>query len=68
MKELDSSGDLKSAKLFVVNFDDEKDLKKSLKVSSQSTIVAFVGSNEVGRSNGLTDQKKIEDFIQEKFK
>lgn len=68
LKELDSSGELKSVNLFVVNFDAEKDLKKSLNVSSQSTLVAFNGPKEVGRSSGLTDRKKIKEFIEENFK
>lgn len=68
LKELDSSGDLKSIKLLVANYDSEKDLKKTLNVNSQSTLVAFIGTKEVGRSSGVTDAKKLKEFVQEKFK
>jgi thiol-disulfide isomerase/thioredoxin len=45
---------MKDVKFFVANFDTEKDLKKALKVSTQSTFVVFKGGKEVARSTGQT--------------
>ena len=51
---------MKDVKLFVADFDTEKALKKSLKVSTQSTFVAFKGGKEVTRSTGQTSLNDIE--------
>ncbi len=42
--------------LFVANFDTENELKKSLHVFSQSTLVVFKKGKEVTRSTGQTHQ------------
>jgi thiol-disulfide isomerase/thioredoxin len=51
---------MKDVKLFIANFDTEKDLKKALTVYSQSTFVVFKGGKEVGRQTGQTDKAVIE--------
>ena len=51
---------MKSVKLFVANFDTEKALRKSLKVSTQGTFVVFKGAKEVARSSGQTNRGEIE--------
>ncbi len=51
---------MKDVKLFVANFDTEKELEKALKVYSQSTFVVFKGGKEVGRSTGQTQKSVIE--------
>ena len=51
---------MKDVKLFIADFDAEKDLKKALKVYSQSTFVVFRGGKEVGRSTGQTQRAVIE--------
>ena len=58
--ELLSEPRMKDVKLFVANFDTEKDLKKAMKVYSQSTFVVFKGGKEVGRSTGQTQKSVIE--------
>jgi len=45
---------MKDVKFFLANFDTEKELKKALKVSAQSTFVVFKGGKEVTRSTGQT--------------
>jgi thioredoxin 1 len=50
---------LKSVKFVVADFDTELDLKKALKVSSQSTFVVFKGGKEVARSTGQTQRAGI---------
>jgi thiol-disulfide isomerase/thioredoxin len=51
---------MKDVKLFIANFDTEKDLKKALTVYSQSTFVVYKGGKEVARSTGQTDKAVIE--------
>ena len=52
----------KFAKLVIleVDFDSQKDVLKSLKVQSQSTLISYKGDNEVGRSTGVTNKGTIE--------
>jgi thioredoxin 1 len=45
------------------DYDKEKDLKKSLNVSKQSTIVVFKGGKEVGRSTGSTSKDDLKKLI-----
>lgn len=42
-----------------VDFDRHKDVLKQLKVQSQSTLIAFKGKTEMGRSTGQTDPAAI---------
>ena len=45
------------------DYDKEKELKKSLKVSKQSTIVVFKGGQEVARSTGVTAKEELKSLI-----
>lgn len=63
LKKLEEKGQLKGVTLFKVNFDKETELKQALKVSAQSTLVAFYGNVETGRATGITDEKSIGDFL-----
>ncbi len=45
------------------DFDKEKDLKKTLNVSKQSTVVVFKGGKEVGRSVGSTSKDELKKLI-----
>ena len=49
--------------LFVANYDTEKELKKRLAVSQQSTFVAFKAGKEVARSTGQTDKGALADLF-----
>jgi len=51
---------MKTVKLIVVDFDNEKALKKRLRVSTQSTFVVFKAGKEVARSTGQTTREAIE--------
>ena len=48
---------------FKADYDKEKDLKKTLKVSKQSTVVVFKGGKEVARQAGLTDKMALKSLI-----
>ncbi|MFY9314673.1 MAG: thioredoxin family protein [Burkholderiales bacterium] len=52
--ELMRDAKMKDVTLFVADFDKEKELKKALRVSQQSTFVVFKGGKEVARSTGQT--------------
>jgi thiol-disulfide isomerase/thioredoxin len=45
--------------LLVVNYDKERELKRQLGVRTQSTVIAYKGSNETGRLAGDTDPKAL---------
>lgn len=48
--------------VFRVDYDGQKDVVKELGVSSQSTLIAFSGKTETGRSTGVTDPMKIREL------
>jgi thiol-disulfide isomerase/thioredoxin len=52
---------MKGVQMFIADFDNEKALKKQLRVSMQSTFVVFKGGKEVARSTGQTTRPAIED-------
>ena len=54
VQELMRDPKMKDVTLFLADFDNEKDLKKALRVSMQSTFVVFKGGKEVARSTGQT--------------
>jgi thioredoxin 1 len=60
---LSKDPDLQSVTVFTADFDQEKDLKKTLGVQKQSTLVVFKNGKEVGRSTGTTDPKSIKALI-----
>ena len=49
----------KALTVFVADFDKEEALKQRLKVTMQSTLVAFKGGKEVARSTGQTDKAEL---------
>jgi len=59
VQELLKEPKMKEVTLFVADYDKEKDLKKALRVSSQSTFVVFKGGKEVARSTGQTKKEDL---------
>jgi thiol-disulfide isomerase/thioredoxin len=59
VQELMRDPKMKEVTLFVADFDNEKDLKKALRVSQQSTFVVFKGGKEVVRSTGQTRKAEL---------
>jgi thioredoxin 1 len=49
----------KTLTVFVADFDKEEALKAQLKVTMQSTLIAFKGGKEVARSTGQTDKAEL---------
>lgn len=54
-RALQSDADLKSATVLVVDYDKERELKRSLGIRSQSTIVVYKGNQETKRVAGETE-------------
>lgn len=50
---------LKSIAAFRVDFDQQKNIVRKFKASTQSTLIVFKGGKEVGRSTGVTDKDSI---------
>lgn len=59
VRELLNEPRMKDVLLFVADYDKEKDLKKALRVSAQSTFVIFKGGKEVARSTGQTSKAAL---------
>ena len=63
LEQLKASGELKGMTVLVADYDKEKELKRQLKVRSQSVIVVFKGAAEVARSNGETKPEQIQQAL-----
>jgi thioredoxin 1 len=61
---LSNDPELKSVTIFVADFDTEKALKQSLKVTMQSTFVVFKQGHEVARSTGQTKEQAIRETFE----
>ncbi len=57
------SMDNKGLVVFRIDFDSQKAEQRSLNIRSQSTLIAFKGMKEVGRSVGATDSATINALI-----
>jgi thioredoxin len=63
LKELTQSPEFMGVTLFVVNFDTEKVLERSLGISKQSTIVVFKDGKEAARSTGDTQYDSLGELL-----
>jgi thioredoxin 1 len=59
LDSLQSDPQLQGMTVLVVNYDKEKDLRKSMNVRSQSVMVVFKGTQEVSRMSGKTRASDI---------
>jgi thioredoxin 1 len=59
LSELMADPKFKNLVYFVVDFDSQKDAVKSFNARMQSTLIAFKGEHETGRSVGDTDRASI---------
>ena len=59
LSELMSAPKFKDLVYFVVDFDSQKDAVKSFGVRTQSTLIAFKGNRETGRTVGDTNRSSI---------
>jgi thioredoxin 1 len=63
IEKLAAQPEFKDLTIFTVDFDSQKQAVAALKASSQSTLIAFKGSNETGRSVGDTQAASIESLL-----
>lgn len=59
LAELESAPEYAGLAVFEVDFDSQKDVLRSLGVQQQSTLIAYRGQTEVGRSTGDTVRDSI---------
>ena len=64
LKRLMQSPALRSLTLYVADFDTQKALERSLRVTQQSTIVVFKDGKEVARSTGETQQPALSALLE----
>ncbi|NJD24177.1 MAG: thioredoxin family protein [Betaproteobacteria bacterium] len=62
-QSLKADPQLQAATLLVVDYDKERDLRKSLGVRSQSVVIVYKGSRETARVGGETDPAKLKAAI-----
>ena len=63
LEKLDKISKYKDLVMFRVNFDTQRDVMRKLRANAQSTLIAYRGSREVGRSIGETQPEWIEDLL-----
>jgi thiol-disulfide isomerase/thioredoxin len=63
LANLATKAKFKSVAYFEIDFDTQKDLLHTFKVQKQSTLIAFKGAQEVGRSTGDTNATSIEGLL-----
>lgn len=59
LNQLKASGQLQGMTVLVADYDKEKDLKRQLRVRSQSVLVVYKGTAEVARSAGETQPEPL---------
>ena len=59
LTQLKSDKSLEAVTVLVADYDAERELRKTLKVRTQSTLVAFKGATERARVAGETDSAKL---------
>jgi thioredoxin 1 len=59
VRELAAEPAMKDVTIFVATFDKEKELRKTLRVRSQSTFVVFKSGKEIARSTGQLVKEEI---------
>lgn len=63
LSELRAQPKFKDVVVFSVDFDSQKDALRVLNAQRQSTLIAFKGTREVGRSVGDTNKASIEALV-----
>lgn len=63
LSSLAAKAKFKDLVAFEIDFDNQKDLLRKFRVTTQSTLITFKGSKEVGRSTGDTNAASIEALL-----
>ena len=63
LAKLIGESEFKNVAAFVADYDSSSDLKRQMKVTSQSTVVVFKGNREVARSTGVTNEDELRSLL-----
>jgi thioredoxin-like negative regulator of GroEL len=63
LSKLENEPAYSNLKVFMVDFDSQKDVVRSMGVQMQSTLIAFHGNKEAARSTGQTDEAAIRSVV-----
>jgi thioredoxin 1 len=63
LRQLSGSQEFKTITVFIANFDTEKDLKRDLRITQQSTVVVFKDGKEAARSTGDTRADGLSELL-----
>jgi thioredoxin-like negative regulator of GroEL len=63
LSKLEADPGYKGLKVFMVDFDSQKDVVRGFGVQMQSTLIAFHGAKEEARSTGQTDEAAIRAIV-----
>lgn len=63
LEQLTAKPEFKDLLVLVVDFDTQKDAVRAFKATSQSTLIAYDGESETGRTVGDTDPASIEALL-----
>jgi thioredoxin 1 len=63
LSELMADPKFKNLAYFTIDFDSQKDLVRRFGAQKQSTLIAFIGSKEQGRSVGDSNRASISDLL-----
>lgn len=63
LAKLIRESEFKNVAAFVADYDSSSDLKKQMKIASQSTIVVFKGNREIARSTGVTNEDDLRSLL-----
>ena len=64
LAKLSADPRFKDLQIFDIDFDSQKDLLRKLNVRTQSTLIAYKGTTETGRSVGETQPEWIEGLVE----
>ena len=67
MSQIEADPASKYLVVFKVDFDAQKDVVKNFGVRMQSTLIAFTGSAEKGRSTGDTNPESIKALVSKAY-
>jgi thiol-disulfide isomerase/thioredoxin len=63
LAKLIGESEFQNVAAFVADYDSSSELKKQMKITSQSTIVVFKGNREVARSTGVTNEGELRSLL-----
>ncbi len=63
LERLAGEKEFQNAALFVADYDTQTDLKKQMKITSQSTLVIFKGTKEVARATGTVNENELRTLL-----